>query len=250
MLLPNPGLARDYEDAMMVARRAKNWLFLLILLMLLAQIGIFFAARLTHHVLPEPVDTRSIAGAPMIDLRAATGSATSVPPSTAQPPDAADNNHARANLLREGLCYLTAGIHFLGVIFGLMLILCLLLIINIMVIRRDIGLTKVTSAWVWCVFLVLMLIPWQSFMSGTLVNDFRLPGVIYSWSELTHPTEGAKFGQLTSMEFGSTLLRWARFVIWPSVAVVLLLMVQAKSSRGIRAALGETEYESSSQIVS
>ena len=41
MLSPNPGLARDYEDAMMVARRAKNFLFLLILLMLLAQIGIW-----------------------------------------------------------------------------------------------------------------------------------------------------------------------------------------------------------------
>jgi len=244
MALPNPGLARDYEDAMMVARRAKNWLFLLILLMLMAQIGIFFAARLTSYMLPEPVK----AAAPVIDLQPA------VPPAalatTAPADSSAKDQAARANLLREGLWYVTAGIHFLGVIFGLLLIMCLLLIVNIMVIRRDIGLTKVTSAWIWCVLLVLLLIPWQSFMSGTFLNNFRLPGVLYSWSDLTDPIEGAKFGQLTPLDFGPTILRWARFVIWPSVAIILLLMVQAKSSRGIRAALGETEYESSGEIVS
>jgi len=248
MLSPNPGLARDYEDAMMVARRAKNLLFLMILLMLLAQIGIFFAARLTPTVLPDSVSTQAVAGPPVINLSPPAPTTTQA--ATAPSADAAAKDPARAHLLREFLWYVTAGIHFLGVIFGIMLILCLLLTINIMVIRRDIGLTKVTSAWVWCVFLVLLLLPWQSFMSGTLVHDFRLPGVLYSWSDLTHPTEGAKFGLTTPMDFGPTLLRWARFVVWPSVAIILLLMVQAKSSRGIRAALGETEYESSGDVVS
>jgi hypothetical protein len=39
-------------------------------------------------------------------------------------------------------------------------------------------------------------------------------------------------------------LRWARFVGWPALAIILLLMVQAKSSRGLRAALGESELDS------
>jgi hypothetical protein len=35
-----------------------------------------------------------------------------------------------------------------------------------------------------------------------------------------------------------------RFVGAPVVAIILLLVVQAKSSRGLRAALGESELES------
>src|SRR5205823_5468557 len=39
-------IAADYADAMMVARRAKNWLFLVLLLVLLIQLALFFVARM------------------------------------------------------------------------------------------------------------------------------------------------------------------------------------------------------------
>jgi len=39
--------AADYADAMITARRAKNWLLTLLLLILLAQLAIFFVARYT-----------------------------------------------------------------------------------------------------------------------------------------------------------------------------------------------------------
>src|SRR5436190_24200744 len=42
-------VAADYADAMMTARRAKNWLFILVLLVLLSQLAVFFLARL--HIL-------------------------------------------------------------------------------------------------------------------------------------------------------------------------------------------------------
>ena len=38
-------------------------------------------------------------------------------------------------------------------------------------------------------------------------------------------------------------MRWARFVVFPLAALVLLLIVQSKGSRGLRMALGEVEYD-------
>ena len=38
-------VAADYADAMLVARRAKNWLVFFLSLILLIQLGVFFAAR-------------------------------------------------------------------------------------------------------------------------------------------------------------------------------------------------------------
>src|SRR5438045_2696468 len=42
-------VAADYADAMMTARRAKNWLFILLLLVLLTQLVLFFLLR--FHVI-------------------------------------------------------------------------------------------------------------------------------------------------------------------------------------------------------
>ena len=38
-------VAADYADALITARRAKNWLFILLLLILLAQIAVLFLLR-------------------------------------------------------------------------------------------------------------------------------------------------------------------------------------------------------------
>jgi hypothetical protein len=38
-------------------------------------------------------------------------------------------------------------------------------------------------------------------------------------------------------------LKWARFAGFPLLALLLLLMVQAKSSRGLKFALGESEVQ-------
>jgi hypothetical protein len=105
----------------------------------------------------------------------------------------------------------------------------------------------VTSAFIWCVVVAVLLFPWQAFLQNTdFTGDFKLPGVLYTWAELTHPNLGAKF---TSTGFDPpTMLRWARFVGWPVAALVLLLIIQAKSSRGLRAALGEAELDSGGDL--
>jgi hypothetical protein len=225
----NIATAADYADAMMIARRAKNVLFFLLLIMLLLQIGTFFVARMTDYVLPaNPSLADSI----------------SITPTTH--PTAAPSTQPLASLRDKALApaflrYLTALIDFLGIVFILVLGVVLLLIIKIMLVGRLIGVAQVTSAFVWCVFLGILLFPWQAFLQNTdFTGDFKIPGVLYTWPELIHPTLGAKF---STADLYQSILRWARFVGWPVVALILLLMIQAKSSRGLRAALGESELE-------
>ena len=225
----NIATAADYADAMMIARRAKNALFFLLLLMLLLQVGTFFAARMTNNVLPAPADTSL----------ASTVTPTTAPATQASLADAG----TRTTLMGQALRYLTALIDFLGILLIIVLAVVILLIAKIMLVGRLIGVAQVTSAFIWCVFLVVLLFPWQAFLQNTdFTGDFKIPGVLYTWNELTHPTLGAKF---QGLDVYQTALRWTRFVGAPVVAIILLLVVQAKSSRGLRAALGESELESS-----
>lgn len=232
----NIATAADYADAMMIARRAKNLLFLLLTLMLLAQITIFIVARKTDHLIPIDNSNPSLAGT------IAVGPTTN--PLAATQPSANSGN-----MLVPVLRYLTALIDFLGIVLAIVLAAVLLLITKIMLVGRLIGVAQVTSAFVWCVLLIVLLFPWQAFLQNTdFTGDFKIPGVLYTWSELTNPTLGAKFNITSDLGTNQTVLRWARFAGFPALSLVLLLMIQAKSSRGLRAALGESELESGGDI--
>jgi hypothetical protein len=122
---------------------------------------------------------------------------------------------------------------FLGVVIPIALAIILLVIALIMLLGRLIGVSFVVSALVGCAVLIVLLFPWQAFlMNQTFSSDqFKIPGVLYTWSELAlrarnhpdHPT--------------LVLLFWARFVGWPVAAIALLLRIQYLSGKGLRAAL-------------
>jgi len=237
--------AADYADAMMAARRARNWIVLLLLLMLLGQLAIFLSLR--HWP----------------DLASA-----------ARNPDA-HANPLNTVLLVMGLQYLVAGIDFLGIALTLVLAMVLLLIVGIMLVGRLIGVARVTSAYIWCLVLGVLLFPWQSFLSNPMTHppaltlasapavaadaytgytttqpissillppdrDFKIPGVLYTWGEVTHPTLGANF---QATDWHTAWLHWARYVVFPVIAIIILMMIQVRSSRGLRMALGEVEVE-------
>ena len=224
-------IAADYADAMLAGRRAKNGLFLVLLLMLLGQIAVFFVLRMQPGL-----------------FNAATGAPT-VQPVTNQ-----------FNLVTL-LAYLTASINFLGIVLVIVLSFVLLLLVKIMLVGRLIGVARVTSAYIWCVLLAVMLFPWQAFLINPTINapassivagqpttEFKIPGVLYTWNEVTHPDLGAQFGRGDSAGTPARpttflILRWARFVGFPILAVILLLTIQIKSTRGLRLALGETEFD-------
>lgn len=204
---PSIATSADYADALIVARRAKHWLFLLLMLMLLIQLALFFTARYTTLIVP--------------------GSVTATLATT----------HPVATSAMDKLHYLTGVTTFLGTILPVLLSLVLLLVVNIMLVGRLIGVARVTSAYLWCLVLALLLFPWQAFLGKITFYsaDFRIPGVLYTWDELASQ---AKFA---ASQPEVAILKWSRFVVFPLIALVILMMVQAKSNRGMRQAMGQSD---------
>jgi len=214
-------VAADYADAMLVARRAKNVLFLLLSFILLAQMGIFFAARYAHNLPFRPE------GEP-------TATSTAL----------------RSVLFFE---WFTDVANFAGVVLPIVLAVVLVLIVTIMLVGRLVGVSHVTSAFCWSIVLALLLFPWQSLLNSRVLQaagevysgkaptthpteaapppDIRPPGALYTWPEL-----------IRDYDFpDKAYLKWVRFAGYPFVMLVILFMVQARSSRGLRYALGEAE---------
>ena len=259
-------VAADYADAMLVARRAKNWLFLLLLLLLLSQIGIFLVARFVSSVhLTATIQS--------------TGESTSTTQlSVLQTPPLTPNGGRVAAPIVRFFVDLT---DFFGIALALVLAVVLLLIVAIMLVGRLVGVTHVTSAFVWSIVLIVMLIPWQTLLNGelrtirllrdwrghaageviatdasaaaalvdaaaaesaastvaTAMPDVRIPGVLYTWPELSRDYD------FSNADTRVAVLKWARFAGFPAAAIILLLVIQARSSRGLRFALGEAEMQ-------
>jgi hypothetical protein len=229
-------VAADYADALLVARRSKNCLFLLLLLVLLLQIAVFC---LYHFDVFHAVSKVNITTTP--------AAAVSVTPEGQ--PAQAHGVEITLGLYRWVLNFTT----FLGMTLVIVLAVVLLLTSVIMLVGRLIGVSHLTSAFVWCVFLAVILFPWQALLnsgSGTYEGvpsageaytspakpDQRLPGILTTWTEVE------RSGQFESKPVTpEVVLHWMRFVGWPVVAIALLMIVQGKGSRGLRFALGESD---------
>jgi hypothetical protein len=193
--------AADYAEAMLVARRTKTLVVALLALILLGQIALFLAARYSH-----------------LNLAAPTG----------------ESPAWWAMLMQYGVGLTT----FAGMLLAGILSILLLLLLAIMLIGRLIGVARVMSAFIGSIVLGVLLFPWQAFLNypDMAAATFRLPGVLYTWSELV---ADARFGFTVFQPAG--VLKWARFVGFPVLALMILLRVQVKSRRGLRMALGEAE---------
>jgi len=237
-------VAADYADALLVARRSKNCLFLLLLLMLLLQIAVFCLYHFdAFHVVSKANPTTT------------PGIAVSITPAAVTPegqPASAHGVEITLGLFRWVLNLTT----FLGMTLVIVLAVVLLLTSIIMLVGRLIGVSHLTSAFVWCVFLAVVLFPWQSLLnsnSGTYEGapslaapgeaytsparpDQRLPGILTTWTEVER-TSRFEDKPVTA----EVVLHWMRFVGWPVVAIVLLMIVQGKGTRGLRFALGEAD---------
>jgi hypothetical protein len=228
-------VAADYADALMTARRAKNWLFMLLLVMLLAQIGLFLTARFNVLKLTEP--------ASMSDL--ATANSALTPTTSASVPLMFEKETKAGQIVQ----YVIPVTEFLGIILIIVLGIVLLLLTGIMVVGRLIGVSHLTSAFIWAVVLAAFLFPWQAFLIShvgpggetTLAAQpaFKVPGVLYTYTELQQDCHFA----MDKDNWRQGLLKGARFIGFPVIAVIILLVVQARSSRGLKMALGETEIQ-------
>ncbi len=194
--------AADYADALLVARKARNWIFALLLVMLVSQVALFFTYRYSHAL--DPVSLGA-------------------------------TRPASALALLSAVHYALALSGFLAIVLALVLCVDIFLILHVMLVGRLIGVSHVTVAWLGSVLLTALLFPWQAFLNNAelTATEFKIPGVIFTWEELV------RHARFTTGDLAVTLLRWARFVVFPALAMVLLLIVQARASRGLRLALGE-----------
>jgi hypothetical protein len=251
-------VAADYADAMMTARRAKNWLFILLLLVLLTQIALFFLLKFNVIRLSDEM---------AVEITPATSPAGSTQPADAATQPSADASAGMATPdARKGgrvediLRYVIPVTDFLGIALVVILAVVLLLIVTIMLVGRLIGVSHVTASFIWCVVLTVLLFPWQSFLIGERAGarpaggygtsayaadtgiqpqpTFKIPGVLYTWEELRYDVR-----HFPDNVGAHAILKWARYAAFPAAALLLLLMVQAKSSRGLKFALGESEVQ-------
>ena len=280
-------VSADYADALLAARRAKNWMFFLLLLFLLAQITIFFLVRFDVVKLGAGADaTVSVPTSVDVDAEAdvdveapTTGESSGAAPTTGETPTTAEStpatvpslmafqsaaegradvslNVGNKDMTGPALAWATNSIVYLGTIFSIVMAVVILLIVLIMLVGRLIGVSHSTSAFIWAVILAALLFPWQLCWgpetgSGSANyldaqpsahgadperNDLRVPGVLYTWRELRRDTQD--FPQEIN---GNAILKYARFVGFPVVALLILFMVQAKSGRAVKFALGEAE---------
>lgn len=244
-------VAADYADAMMTARRAKNWLFILLLVVLLTQLTTFFLLRFDVIRLGGQASVSVPTG---VDVTTQPAEASTQPADgTTQPAAAATIETATKSFqVDDVIRYVIPVTNFVGITMVVVLAVVLLLIVAIMLVGRLIGVSHVTSAFVWCVLLTVLLFPWQSLLIGSTAPSnelpspyaasaeqhpaFKVPGILYTWPELKRDLHFPN-GGLNGM------LKWARYAGLPVVGLLLLLMVQAKSSRGLKYALGESEVK-------
>jgi hypothetical protein len=259
-------VAADYADAMMTARKAKNVLFLLLLLVLLIQLALFFLLKFNVLHLGDEVSaelTRPTAHAAAVT--AATTPSTQPEAATqaagaAEDADSAAPPARAAGHVEDILRYVIPVTDFVGITLAVVMAVVLLLIVTIMLVGRLIGVSHVTAAFIWCVVLAALLFPWQAFLAAPAHRaagaaagssayatdtgvrppppDFKIPGALYTWEEISYDIRHA-----ADYETAKSGLKWVRYAGAPIAALMLLLMVQAKSSRGLKFALGESEVQ-------
>jgi len=221
-------VAADYADAMLVARRAKNVLFWLIFACLVVQLAIFFITRYSSTVQIRPSDDS--AGSPRI---------------------------------AAFLEYCIDVTNYAGVLLPIILATVLLVIVKIMLVGRLIGVSQVTSAFCWSIVLICLLFPLQALLNTNTIRasaavyststtkpgvnaqatpDVRIPGALYTWPELVRDYDFPRDLDTTQYNVGWTeFLKWVRYVAYPVAMLLILLVVHARSRRGLRFALGEAE---------
>ena len=242
-LVPSTAASAVYHDALTTARGFRNLCFLLLLLILLLQLALFFTARFTDNTIPVR-GSQAESG----EVEIPSGISSTTRPEIDREADGdvevetdLDLDVSTSTVSSErvaGWIYMALYLTLWGgMILALLLSMTLIFTTLVMLNGRTVGVSRVASAFFWSLLLLLLLFPWQSvlnhptLMAGIEGDRFHIPGVLYTWPELYE--NGKEFYNRPAW------LGWMRFVVWPVVALLLLLIVQSKARRGVKEALGE-----------
>jgi len=205
---------------MLTARTARTIFGFALIAVLLLQLVLFilvhFTGKLSSHITPDSLASTQIN-----------------PPATTAPAAVTPTSTGRS-FPRLFLKYLIGLSDYFGLIFAILLALMLLLLLNVMLIGRLIGVSHVTSAFIWSLIVLLLVFPWQAFLNNQDLTgiEWKVPGVLYTWDELVYHGRFENFGN-------GWFQNWVRFVVAPLVTMILAFTVLLKSGAGLRMALGE-----------
>lgn len=93
------------------------------------------------------------------------------------------------------------------------------------------GVAQVTRSLIWTTLLLFMVLPWQYF-----ARSYPVPGILYGYDEMLRMIARRVVGEkLAGYEI---LLIYARFIIWPAMAMLVLLITSERFRAGIMLAIG------------
>jgi hypothetical protein len=101
----------------------------------------------------------------------------------------------------------------------------------VMLVAQAPGVAQIIKSLIWSVLLLFMFLPWQ-----TLARDFPIPGVIYSYSEMLQTIGASVVGDKVSPF--ETWMIYARFLAWPALSLLALLITAERFRAGVMIAIG------------
>lgn len=94
------------------------------------------------------------------------------------------------------------------------------------------GVANTTRSLIWSVLLLFMVMPWQYF-----AKDFPIPGVLYGYTEMLNYIAPLVVPDKSPARWQS-LLVIARFIIWPMITLLVLLITSERFRAGMMLAIG------------
>ncbi len=257
--LEHPADASDYLDALYKLKGAKNWLLVVLLIVLAGNLAAALTLRLTTVLdgsASLQADLAAVRGeAPAGDPVASRPAEAASRPAPATPPtaDGRDDDEAAPfetiqtarqdkpfpadsesgpplvdgeqiyTVLAVGLPVARA----VGLPAAVLLAAVLLVTVTITLLGRLSGVAYLTSALLWSLLLAVMLVPWNLAFEG-----FGLPGALFSGDELVEGTARAMATAETG--WAVQLVYWLRFVAYPGAALGVWLAILIQYRRGFR----------------
>ena len=193
----------EYFDAFKVARRGKNLLIAIILLSILVQLaGVILVEFVGLSDATPPPATQAAASAP-----AATGPTTT----------------AAGLPLRPTAFWLLPATKFTALAASLLLMLILMFSVELSLLSRLGGTAGFMRAFFLSLILLAMLVPWQQIMNATYAC-----GALFNLGQLEEARRQLQDDKL------SQVLHYARFIAYPSLALLVLIAVQIAFGKGYR----------------
>jgi len=217
----------QFSEALDSLRRVKSCLVLLLLLCLLVQIAGFTLVSF-FGVVDKSTKLRHVPVAPAAETDAATDSADA--DASHQP---AINDSTNADMWYGIISLSLATTKFIAVVAALLLMLTFMFAVKVSLVGRIGATAGFLGAFFWSMILLAMLIPWQQILNSALAS-----GATFNMSQLVDRKWQVPTGWAAADEAAAGFLRqgvfYARFLAYPVLTLLVVLLVSLKFSRGYR----------------